>query len=57
MAEYNRQVAIQLAEQLQEVATRILAQMQRATEDGPLIDQTCERLGKAISLLQTTVRL
>jgi hypothetical protein len=53
---YNRQVALQLCQELMDRARRIAESIKFGPEEGPLIDDTCERLGKVLSDLTTTTR-
>ena len=54
---YNRQVALQLCQELMDRARRIAESIKFGPEEGRLIDDTCERLSKVLSDLTTTTRL
>ncbi len=56
MAKYDQQTAVQLAEELLETAQAIVERLKQGTQPGPLLDQTCERLGRALGELKTTLR-
>jgi hypothetical protein len=51
--QYNKTVAADLCRELIETAKQIAKAIEAGAERGPLVDVTCERLGKAISLLKT----
>ena len=46
---YNRQVALERCQELMNLARRIGEGIKFGPEEGPLIDDACERLGKVIS--------
>ncbi len=54
---YNKRVAAQLCDDLIETVKRIADSLKAGPDEGPLVDQTCERLGRVISELKTTIRL
>ncbi len=54
---YNKRVATGLCDELIETVKRIAESVKAGPDEGPLVDQTCERLGRAISDLKTTIRL
>ncbi len=56
MGEYNKQVAKDLYDELQETLRDTPRRIDEAPDDGPLIDLICEALGKAVAALKTTVR-
>jgi hypothetical protein len=53
---YNRQDAIALNDELNEIVKRLTAAIPKMGENGPVINDLCERLGQAITLLQTVIR-
>jgi hypothetical protein len=53
---YNRQVALELCQELMDRARRIGESIKFGPEEGSLIDETCERLRKVLSDLATTTR-
>ncbi len=53
---YNKQLAMDLYRELQEVLAGTPKRIEQADDDGPVIAITCEGLGKAIAALRTTVR-
>ena len=46
---YNRQVALERCQELMNLARRIGEGIKFGPEEGPLVDDTCERLGKVLS--------
>ena len=56
MAKFNKQVARELLAELQECVKGTPDRIDRAPDEGPVIDLICEALGKAISAMKTTVR-
>ena len=56
MIEYNKQVATDLLDELQEALNVLREQIKTGPEKGPGVNSMCEYLGKAINCLKTTVR-
>ena len=56
MAKYDQQTALQLAQELIETAQAIAVRLSRGSPTRPLLDQTCERFGRALGELKTTFR-
>ncbi len=54
--DYNRQVARELLKQLREAIDRVPDHIERAPEEGPVINLICESLGSAIAAVNTVVR-
>jgi hypothetical protein len=50
---YNRQVALARCQELMNLARRIGEGIKFGPEEGPLVDDTCERLGRVLSDLTT----
>ena len=50
---YNRQVALERCQELMNLARRIGEGVKFGPEEGPRVDDTCERLGKVLSDLTT----
>jgi hypothetical protein len=46
---YNRQVALERCQELMNLARRIGERVKFGPEEGPLVDDTCERLGKVLA--------
>ena len=46
---YNRQIALDRCQELMNLARRIGEAIKFGPEEGPLVDDTCERLGKVLS--------
>ena len=53
---YNKQTAINLADDLVETAKQIAESVRKRADDDQLWDDTCERLGRAITELKTSIR-
>jgi hypothetical protein len=53
---YNRQDATALNDELNEIVKRLTAAIPKMGENGPVINDLCERLGQAITLLQPVIR-
>ena len=53
---YNRQVALNLCQDLMDRARRMAESIKFGPEEGPLIDDTCERLRKILAELTTATR-
>ena len=50
---YNRRVALERCQELMNLARRIGEGIKFGPEEGPRVDDTCERLGKVLSDLTT----
>ena len=50
---YNRQIALERCQELMNLARRMGEGIKFGPEEGPLVDATCERLGKVLSELTT----